>query len=283
MQRSINVIIANLFAPLSQESTWQRFRAFSQSKIKFDKAIFLSIINAITLWIGLIILAFGLQLVVPQDNQISMVSMSNVLEVIRTLNDWWFPFFVFPIMTTAALSAMFSTADTCVSSLLYLIEYSRYENSDTSVNPNKQRLSWSYYTSMLLIFIVSLTVYSFVRVWFNPTILQLVFSVFSNLIVIAPTVISATILSPIANDQSSQEFQLLKFNFSLKLKQIRSFFITLSLFIGFISYWTSSIIAIVGGQDYLWLSQSSIGIGLIGAILPVLPLWLYRRKLTAEG
>lgn len=263
----LNVILANLFAPLSQESSWQRFRAFAQSEvIQFSKAMNLSIWNSVILWMGLIILAFGLMLVMPVNSTIHLSSMSNVLEALRTLNNWWFPFFVFPVMTVASLSAMYSTADTCVSSLLYLIEYSRIVKIDKSADVPLDKLPRSYYIVMAMLFLVSLGVYVFVRIWFNPTILQLVFSVFSNLVVIAPTVLTATLLSPY-----SQENQ----------KKRRTYIMT-SLLLGFVFYWTSSISAIVMGQDYLWLSQLSIVLGLLAAIIPVLPLWFSGEPAVEE-
>jgi len=264
----LNVIIANLFAPLSQESSWQRFRAFSQNKdIKFTKAMNLSIANSLILWTGLIILAFGLMLVLSDQPKIQLSSMSNVLEALRTLNNWWFPLFIFPVMTIAALSAMYSTADTCVSSLLYLIEYSRITKTSSTQTTANSRLPYSYYISMISIFLISLGVYVFVRVFFNPTILQLVFSVFSNLVVIAPTILSAAYLSPYVKDHHPQN---------------RSIYILASLIIGFVFYWTSSITALVKGENYLWLSQLSIVIGLVGGIIPVLPLWISGQSIKTE-
>lgn len=260
----INVILANLLAPLSQEVSWQRFRAFTHmNHFKIEKAIGLSILNSILLWIGLIFVAFSLQLVIaPKSNVLN--SMSSVLEALRTLNDWWFPLFIFPVMTVAALSAMYSTADTCVSALLYLIEYSRITKKQHTVN--KQRLPQSYYVAMSLIFIMSLAVYTFVRIWFHPTILQLIFSVFSNLVVIAPTIISTTIVQPYADGHMP--------------KNNRTTWVMISLISGFIFYWASALAAIIHGQDFLWLSQLSILIGLAAAILPMLPVWLGKKYLV---
>lgn len=260
----INVILANLFAPLSQEASWQRFRAFSQNKdMQFTKAMNLSIYNAVVIWTGLIILAFGIILVMPANSSIHISSMSSALEALRTLNDWWFPLFIFPIITVAALSAMYSTADTCVSSLLYIIEYSRLKKAKNLITSSTNKLPISYYIAMVIIFFFCLIVYIFVRVWFNPTILQLVFSVFSNLVVIAPTILTATLLPPYSQINS---------------KNKRTWYILLSLSIGFVFYWSASISAIVFGQNYLWLSQLAILIGLLGAIVPVLPLWINRTN-----
>lgn len=263
----LNVILANLFAPLSQESSWQRFRAFAQSEeIHFSKAMNLSISKSVILWSGLIVLAFGIMLTMPPNSSIQLSSMSNVLEALRTLNNWWFPLFVFPVLSVAALSAMYSTADTCVSSLLYLIEYSRVTRSK-GPSDSLETLPSSYYFSMFVIFLVSIGIYAFVRIWFNPTILQLVFSVFSNLVVIAPTILTAALFPPHTQNAA----------------QKRMPYILTSLLVGFVAYWSSSITAIVMGQNYLWLSQLSIMIGLLGAMLPVVPLWVSRKSIVKGG
>lgn len=258
----VNVVLANLLSPMSQESSWQRFRAFSVStKMQISKAINLSIVTSVMLWSGLILLSFGLLILTPSDAHVKLNSLPTILEALRSVNDWWFPLFIFPIMTVAALSAMYSTADTCVSSLLYLIEYSRSVNkADRQASPKK--LTLGYYLSMVGIFLAALGAYAFVRVLYNPTILQLVFSVFSNLVVIAPTVFVATILPPAI----------------ATTPKIRSCCIAASISLGFCAYWASSISAIVLGQDYLWLSQLSIAIGLTGAVLPVVPLLFWGKS-----
>jgi Na+/proline symporter len=264
----VNVILANLFVPFSQESSWQRFRAFVNSKeFNLKRAISLSVLNSIGLWVGLIILAFSLLILLP-DKAASFSRITDVLEVLRTLNDWWFPLFIFPIMTVAALSAMYSTADTSVSALLYLIEYSRFTKRDNRLQSPDKGLPKSYYIGMGIILVASIGAYAFVRVWFNPTILQLIFSVFSNLVVIAPTIISTTILPPYGDRNSSQK---------------RVPYVFASLLIGFIFYWGSALAAIVLGQDYLWLSQLAIASGLLGATIPLLPLWISNKREFAIG
>jgi Na+/proline symporter len=258
----INVVLANIFCPLSQESSWQRFRAFAEAT-GFDtaRAMIKSVWMAAWLWLGLIFLSFSLLLVLPSTSLAGLNSMSNVLEAFRTLNDWWFPLFVFPILTVAALSAMYSTADTCVSALLYLIDYSQVAARSTRPSTGN-KISKSYYLAMLLVFGLCLSVYALVRICFNPTIFQLIFSVFSNLVVVAPTVITTMFVSPhnLTDDRSSA-----------------SPYIIASLILGSAFYWTSAITAIVVGQSFLWLSQLSIALGLLGAILPVIPIWLRRK------
>jgi hypothetical protein len=189
--------------------------------------------------------------------------MAAVLEAFRTVNDWWFPLFVFPLLTVASLSAMYSTADTCVSALLYLLEYwFIVRHAGAQVGRTKGlRARW---LAMIMVLVLSLGVFSFVRLWFKPTILQLVFSVFSNLVVIAPTVLLGTRLRPDPTGSFARR---------------RQFWTLMSLGLGFVTYWLSAILAIALGGDYLWLSQLSIVAGLAGSSLPMVPLLL--REETA--
>jgi hypothetical protein len=254
----LNVVIANLCCPLSQEASWQRFRAFGSQK-NFDarRATYFAVLQSIFLWSGLIVISFMLVIAVRKANRPELGTISGVLNAFRTLNDWWFPLLVFPLMTVAALSAMYSTADTCIAALLYLIEYSRIAVSGTRVQPLK-KLGTTYYYSMFFILLFSMGVYLFVRVAFSPTVFQLVFSVFSNLVVIAPTVIMTSIYPP-ATDVNNRT---------------RRRFVAASIAIGFTTYWTSSILAMCGGQPYLWLSQLSILLGLSASIIPLAIFWL---------
>ncbi len=254
----VNVLLGNFFVPLSQETSWQRFRAFQGGKAtNFSKALFLSITKSVFLWLLLIILSFALLATVTSVQIPTLSSMSGVLEAFRTLNDWWFPLFVFPILTIAALSAMYSTADTCVSALLYLIEYRRISTPKKTAIKKMNKLSVSYYFVMAVILAISLLAYAFVRLWFNPSILQLVFSVFSNLVVVAPTVLSTAILKPRNGNTHNS----------------RTSYVLMSLIFGSVGYWVPSLIAMILGKDYLWLSQLSIAIGLLCALLPMIPLW----------
>lgn len=254
----VNVILANLFAPLSQESSWQRFRAFrDKPSFMLGKAMRRSIATALALWCGMILLAFVTQIITSDSERSSLSSISGFLETIRVLDDWWFPFFVFPVLAVAALSALFSTADTCIAALLYLIQYSDVSQKTAEQKQRLNQLPVTYYAAMALIFLFSVGIYAFVRLWFKPTIFQLVFSVFSNLIVIAPAVLTTAICRPASSSDATR----------------RTTCIVLSVIVGLLVFWTSAVIAIIGGADYLWLSQLSIAFGLIGAGIPVLPLW----------
>ncbi|MCB0536168.1 MAG: hypothetical protein KDE33_01450 [Bacteroidetes bacterium] len=258
----LNVILANIFAPMSQESSWQRFRAFKEQKKEegFDINVSMkkSIANSLILWIGLILISFFL---VVLSNGAPLANITDVLKAFQTIDNVWFPLLVFPLLTSACLFAMYSTADTCVSALIYLIDY--FYSSKHPNKEKKNKLEAFHKVGMLFIFIVSILVYLFIHKFFNPTILQLVFSVFSNLVVIAPTILLSNFLKPSENKNVNQH---------------RKVWVFISLILGSIAYWSSSIFSLVKGADYLWLSQFAILAGLIFALLPILPIVLSKNS-----
>ncbi len=247
--------VANLLVPLSQESSWQRFRAFSSfQNFSVPRALTKSMAKSVLLWFGLILLSVGLRSVGTSTTQ-SVSSMSGVLEAFRMLNDWWFPFAVFPILTVAALSAMYSTADTCVSAILYLVDYACAERSEQSrERVFRGKLPTPHYWAMAGLFVFCLLVYAMVRHWFQPTILQLVFSVFSNLIVIAPTVILASQFRPLRRHETDP---------------LRATAAIASLLLGSGTFWLVAGYAIVRGVEYEWLSEMAVVPGLIAASIPI--------------
>jgi hypothetical protein len=249
----ISAALGNIFIPLSQESSWQRFRAFSESsKVNLKKAMCLSVRNASLLWLGLIILSFLIRSATPDVGLGQFSGMSGVLEALRTINDSAFPFFVFPIMTVAALSAMYSTSDTSVSAMLYLLEYRR----EGIEGGRRKGLPFRYYFSMVGLFLAATGAYMFVRVWFHPSILQLVFSVFSNLVVVAPTVLSAAIMPPANSGDNG-----------------RGIYVLTSIGFGLVAFWLCTLAGFVLGSGHLWLNQLAILVGLVAALLPMMPLW----------
>jgi hypothetical protein len=250
------VVAANLLVPLSQESSWQRFRAFTHlHEFSIQKALSMSVWKSTVLWFGLLLLAVGLRLV-GTTGASEFGSMHAVLEAFRVLNDWWFPMAVFPVLTIAALSAMYSTADTCVSAILYLIDYAwASRGGRAQVDHGDGKLPAAHYWAMGALFLFCMAVYAVVRFWFHPTMLQLVFSVFSNLIVIAPTIVLASRLPPLPAGQSSP-------------RRARAVFG--SLLLGSGTFWALAGFAIAKGSEYEWLSQVAIVPALFGAALPLL-------------
>ncbi len=265
----LNVVLANLFVPLAQEASWQRFRAFTGVK-HFDpsKATVDAVLQSAWLWGLIIISAFLLFVLTPVTARAELVSITGCFEHIRLLGRVWFPVLVFPLMVIAGLSAMYSTADTCVAALLYLIEYARNRPGARAATPDATALDYPYYFAMTAIFLLSLAVYAFVRYVFSPTIMQLVFSVFSNLVVLAPAILLTGILKPYVSGTDSK---------------LRFGSVLLSIFLGSAAYWSASLTAMAFGGSYLWLSEAAIAIGLLVAALPLMPLFISSRKATLSS
>jgi hypothetical protein len=249
----VAVTVANLLLPLTQESSWQRFRALTGLPcFNVRRAMRISILRAAAIWFGLILLGVALRLASSPATASTLSTLTDALEVFRTLNDWWFPLAIFPILAVASLSAMYSTADTCVSAVLYLVDYSWAGGKST--RHGGKRLPAIHYLTMGFILAFCLAVFALVRFWFHPTLLQLVFSVFSNLIVIAPTIFLASQLAPVHEGSDP----------------VRARAILASLAFGTTAFWLIAGYAIAQGEAYEWLSQLAILPGLVVAWIPIL-------------
>jgi hypothetical protein len=258
----VSVTVANLLLPLTQESSWQRFRALTGLPcFNVRRAMRISIVRAAAIWFGLILLGVALRLAGAPGAGSAPATMTEALEAFRSLNDWWFPLAIFPVLAVASLSAMYSTADTCVSAVLYLVDYSWAGGKVT--RRDRARLPSVHYLTMAFILVFCLAVFALVRFWFHPTLFQLVFSVFSNLIVIAPTIFVASQLAPVREGTDPA----------------RARAITASLALGTSCFWLVAGYAIARGADYEWLSQAAIVPGLVVAWIPIL---LLKARLRAR-
>ena len=255
----INIVLINIFAPMSQESNWQRFRAFKGQNFDIKIAMTKSISNSVILWIGLIFIAFFL---VVLSKGASLANITDVLKAIQSIDNVWFPLLVFPLFAAACLFAMYSTADTCVSALIYLIDY--FYSFRYPEKHKKNKIETFHKVCMIFIFIISILVYLLVHEWLHPNILQLIFSVFSNLVVIAPTILLTNYIKP-SEDK--------------KINQIRKVYVFWSLALGSFVYWTCSIYSLIKGAEFLWISQLAILAGLFSSGIPIL---LLLNRTTAK-
>ena len=195
----VPVIFVNLILPLGLVSSWQRFHAFERATPNVRSAIFCSLKKTVALWSGLI--TVGLASVV--------LALGNGGNSLSAFFDWlqaqgdWCRFFLFPVLVVAALSAMYSCSDTCVSALLYLNEYGQNEAAIARVktfNPLPRR----YYWSMGLILGVTLMTYWFLRIRFSGDItaaplFKLAVALYANLSVVAPTILLTALIPASAN------------------------------------------------------------------------------------
>jgi Na+/proline symporter len=251
----LNASIVNLFGPLSLEPSWQRFRAF-RGRTELRQAVRSSIQRSFLLWSGLIAIAMTLQAMAPKH----LDNIAVVLEFVRSLRSPWFPMFVFPILTAAALSAFYSTSDTSVSALLYLGEYSR----QGKVMRDRKGLPASYYANMLVILTVTVMVYAVVTI-LEVNSLSLVFAVFSSLVIIAPTVMLTARLRP----------------YDARLVgPSRSAHVLASLASGFVAFWAWALFGFITRNELI--VASAILPGLLAAGIPAFVLLQKERNIERK-
>ncbi|HEY6768954.1 MAG TPA: hypothetical protein VI386_29725 [Candidatus Sulfotelmatobacter sp.] len=260
----IPVIFVNLVLPLGLVSSWQRFRAFEYVGLNMWSATLSGVKKLISLWVGLILLALCFVIFGIGTGGKSLAMLFNA---IQSQGDWY-RFFVFPILAVAALSAMYSCSDTCVSALLYLIEYPR-----SSIKDDEQvirRLSPKYYWAMASILSVTLFSYWFLRIKYPQDItagplFKLATALYANLSVIAPTLVLMALLVP-----AGSSFQM----------RYRSRYITASLLVGLVTFWGCMLL---GFRNSLWSQCATIP----ALVTSSFPAWLlYRRErrvLRSEG
>lgn len=123
----VPVVFVNLVLPLGLVSSWQRFRAFEYVHLDMRAAVISGLKKTVLLWTGLITVALSFALFAIRGAGAAgePKTLGAVLEGLRFFGGDWCEFFVFPMLIVAGLSSMYSCSDTCVSALLYLIEYSR--------------------------------------------------------------------------------------------------------------------------------------------------------------
>lgn len=121
----LTAIAINLFSPVSLSTSWQRLYAFQPNGIDYNRAARSGVRKVVILWgttIGIGVLAHvlfaGGSALKPGTE-----AFIDVMEFVRrgAFDNVWFSCFVFPLLVVAAFSGMYSSSDTCVSALLYLL------------------------------------------------------------------------------------------------------------------------------------------------------------------
>jgi hypothetical protein len=215
----LGVTIIDLFQPLCFATTWQRFRAFRDRSTDFTVAITRATTKVSFLWIMLIFIGVGLQLVSPAPPN---ENLAHFLDRVAALNIW-FQLFVFPLLILAGFSGMYSSSDTCVSALLYLTETNRAWRLASLRDDAPLRRH--YYWVMAGIFLLTSCMYVFVKqTKLDPA--QIALTIFGNAVVLAPTILLITKLAPCTSEYEGH---------------IRSGYIGTSVVAGFFAYWLATL------------------------------------------
>jgi hypothetical protein len=253
----VAVTIIDLFEPICFATTWQRFRAFRDHSTDFALAIRRATTKVACLWVMLIFIGVGLQLISPGKLP---GRLPELLDHIAGVNVW-FQFFVFPLLIVAGYSGMYSSSDTCVSALLYLTETGR-----TWKHPSLRGevpLRRQYYWAMGAVFTMTFIMYAFMKQTKGIEPVNIAIMLFGNAVVLAPTVLLLTKLDLCSSESEARA---------------RSLLVGASIVLGFVTYWlVAGIIrnwAIAGGPAALS--------GLIASAIPAYLLLLRERRMAGD-
>jgi hypothetical protein len=258
------ITIINLFSPLSLATTWHRFRAFRDHKINVRKAVHIAIAKSIYLWGLLIAIGIILQLLTVGRQLPGSQPLYGILNQIISQNDW-FRFFVFPLLTVAAFSGMYSSSDTCVSALLYLTETPNSWRSRS--NHDGSPIGSHYYWMMACLFALTSVMYQIVKHATDVTngLIHVALNIFGNTVVIAPTVLLMMILNPgIDRERGSARTRI----------------VLLSIAVGLLTYWSLATLHLSSWDTLgLW---PVIG-GFLAASVPAIALVGLESRLRKEN
>lgn len=221
----VGVTVIDLFQPLCFATTWQRFRAFKDHSTDFNAAVTRATVKVAVLWIMLIFIGLGFQLISPGPQH---EDIAQLLDRVAGLNVW-FQLFVFPLLVLAGFSGMYSSSDTCISSLLYLTEANRAWRLPSLRDDSPLRRH--YYWVMGGVFLLTLCMY-FLYVFMNntgpgrPDPAKIALTIFGSAVVLAPTVL---LLTKLSSESSERE------------KRARAVCVGASVILGFVAYWTITV------------------------------------------
>ncbi|HTS49735.1 MAG TPA: hypothetical protein VMH05_17415 [Bryobacteraceae bacterium] len=215
-------VFVNLILPIGLASSWQRYCAFDAVGIDMQSALISGLKRTISLWLGLIAVALGFATFGFSKGD----TLSALFNGIQARGDWW-QVFLFPLLAVAALSAMYSCSDTCVSALLYVIDYAEPEGGEKQT---QRRLPRRYYWAMALIFSATLASYWALSSRYqdisSSPLFAIAVAVYASVCVIAPTLFLTTVLPPAASPSDSTR---------------RTHYVTASLLIGLVAFWGCTI------------------------------------------
>jgi hypothetical protein len=264
----VTVSVINLFVPMCLATSWQRFYAFRTEPIDYREAGLSAVWKLTTLWVGIIgvgLLAGSLS-PPPDSNTTAADAFFAVLRGIKGgpgvgLAEW-FKYFVFPLLIAAAFSGMYSSSDTCVSALLYLVEAREHPNRGAS-----RPLGRSYYVIMASIFLFCIVTYELT--FKVGDLVTYATAIFGNATLIAPTVLLISFREP---------------GRVVSLAKRRKLCIVTSIIAGFVVHWSLFSFHSQGGVSFTPWRPWAAPLGLIAAAAPVvLLLWIEWRTERKDG
>jgi hypothetical protein len=262
----VTIALIDIFGPLCLALTWQRFYAFQALATNYKRAAYSAVRKVIVVWgsiIGIALLTQALSPWVP-----AMSTEDNFFRILTFMKDGngnlgdWFAYFVFPLVIVSALSGMYSSSDTCVSSLLYLTE--SWVRPNSSIRSDSRPLGQHYFSAMALIFSGCLAMY-FIEA--NNTVdfrsLDMIaINVFGNAVLIAPSVLLMSLCGVAATDSQ---------------RRWRKACVAASICAGFGAYWTAQYV----GTAHPLRAWTTL-IGFTAAVIPAALLMIRESQCRKE-
>lgn len=258
----VPMVLVNLIAPLSLQTSWQRFGAFALTKKEMGRAAVLAVRKQVLLWTALIVVG----LLASAAGMNADRTLPTLLNGVAS-GDSSVSLLMFPLLTVAAFSAMYSTADTCVSSIFYLTEYVVRTKGISSGAPLGSY--HRHYLFMSTIVALTLGVYFIVNRalatggdWIVG-LFTIMTALFASLCVIAPTVAASALLSSARAHVGNRAGHILA-----------------SLIIGSIGFWSCFILGLCLGIRSI--ADCAVIPGLLLSSIPACML-VRRERFTKEG
>jgi len=193
------IFVLNLTLPFTQLSSWQRLAA-TKSIDQAWRGLKLSTPGFLVIWILPVI-----ALVILNAKGVIPNSLSGLFDVLRT-GDTELANILYPIIFVGFASALFSTADTAMIAL----QFSFSDNAtfgDRLKSMDEKKLGKVLTSSTIFIIIILAVIYGVAEAQLGSWFIPLVYTIFSQLTIIAPQVIYAML--EVSGKIPEREFQVL--------------------------------------------------------------------------
>ncbi|WP_298753777.1 hypothetical protein [uncultured Arcobacter sp.] len=234
----LNVLILNIFLPISQLSMWHRF-SISKSKDDVSFGINKSIKVVFILWgllifIGISIYSLGYKLENVEDVFNMLIKTSSIGAYI-----------IFPLIFIGMLSALLSTVDTSLITIIYLLFNSKKTHT---LFDNKISIFLSIFFTLILVIIL----YFLVNYTVGIDLLSIIFTILGQIVLLGPPLVMLS-------------------NRNINLSIIESKILAIGLVVSIVLLWTISFYGMHVSK--LWISQLGIPVSVLFMTLISLLLW----------
>lgn len=188
----LNIVAVNAFLITTHLRTWQMTAASKSIKDAKKGIIFGGAFSAL-LWTGFTFIGILFSIHIIEGD----VSLFSLLNFLSTSDSKFVSLFLFPLLFCGSISALVSTADSALLPVLYEIIYPLEKLKNSSLEDNKsiddRRINFRLYIVIIIILVFVLLGYHLVINLLNYDFNSLLFTLFSLLIIVGPTIIIGTL------------------------------------------------------------------------------------------